>query len=207
MARPQGHTPEEFLDAAIAIANSEGLDALTARRLGAEMGVSYTAVYTYFENRNALIASIVNRMSQEIISEIVVMDSASTRDVIVGIGMATRRVLSQHPLLVPAFATVDAGDAGDESTVIATIAGLLRSAGLQGDDLVLAYRALESYILGSAIFDLGAAPRHLTIRRRRYQSTGVAEFVAVAKSDRSMAAHNEAAFKLGLERLLDGLGL
>ena len=58
MARPQGHTAEEFVDAAIAIVDAEGLEALTFRRLGAEMGVSYTTVYTYFETREQLVAAL-----------------------------------------------------------------------------------------------------------------------------------------------------
>ena len=57
MVRPREHTREEFVDAAIRIVDAEGLEALTLRRLGSEVGVSFTALYTYFSTREDLIAA------------------------------------------------------------------------------------------------------------------------------------------------------
>ena len=51
-------THSDFLDAAMRIVDAEGLDALTFRRLGEEIGVSYTAVYTYFESRQDLVEEL-----------------------------------------------------------------------------------------------------------------------------------------------------
>jgi AcrR family transcriptional regulator len=206
MARPQGHTAEEFVDAAIAIVDAEGLEALTFRRLGAEMGVSYTTVYTYFENREQLVAALVNKMTQDIIRE-VNPTGDSPHEVILAIGIAARRALAMHPLLVPAFASVstDVGEADNGATMV--VVNQLERAGLAGPEIPRAYRAIESYVFGAAIFDFGAAPRHLSIRRRRYRRTGHPEFMEVSRSDRVVELHNEESFTFGLDRLLAALGI
>jgi AcrR family transcriptional regulator len=204
MVRPSEHSREEFLNAALAIVDAEGLEALTLRRLGAEVGVSYTAVYTYFENRDTLIGTLVNNLSAEIITGVKI-SGTTPHEIILAIGIATRQTLSNHPLLVPAFTHAGAEMEEEESSTISIIATLLEQAGLSGKDLVLAYRAIESFVLGSTVFDLGAAPQHLSTRQRRYRASNHPDFMAVAKTDKSLNAHNEEAFVLGLAGLLTAL--
>ena len=206
MARPAVHTREEFLNAAMQIVDSEGLDALTLRRLGSAVGVSYTAVYTYFENRDQLIGALVNNLSAEIVNGVKITGT-TPREMILSIGIATRQTLATHPLLVPAFTLAGTEEEEGESSTISIIATLLEHAGLTGKDLVLAYRAIESYVLGSTVFDLGAAPHQLTTRQRRYRQSKHPDFVAVAKTEKSLHAHNEEAFVLGLTGLLTALGV
>lgn len=205
MVRPREHTHEEFVDAAMRIVDAEGLDALTARRLGKEVGVSYTAVYTYFATREDLMGALVDRLSAEIVADIAPR-SESVRDQLLAISGSSRRALARHPNLAGVFATAT-GDAttGNEATLY--VVGLLEQAGLSGRDLVTAYRIIESYVFGSTVFDLGAAPQHLSIRRRRYAFTGHPDFTAVAKSDKAIGEHNDEAFERGFELLLDGLDI
>lgn len=206
MARPSVHSREEFLQAALAIVDSEGLDALTLRRLGNEVGVSYTAVYTYFKSREELIGALVNNLSAEIVSGVKITGT-TPREVILAIGVSTRETLSRHPLLVPAFTHAGTDETEGDTSTISMIAPLLEQAGLTGKELALSYRAIESYVIGSTVFDLGAAPRHLSTRLRRYRQSKHPEFMAAAKTEKSLSAHNEEAFTLGLSSLLAGLGI
>ena len=205
MVRPREHTHEEFVDAAIRIVDAEGLDALTARRLGKEVGVSYTAIYTYFATRENLMGALVDRVSAEVISG-VVPRGESARDQLVAIALSARRALARHPQLAAVFASA-ASDAQQGNVATLYAVGLLEQAGLSGRDLVNAYRMIESYVFGASIFDFGAAPEHLAIRRRRYAFTGHPDFKAVAKSDKAIGEHNDEAFERGFEILLDGLGI
>lgn len=206
MARPSEHSREDFIAAALHIVDSEGLDALTLRRLGSELGVSHTAVYTNFENRDQIVAALVNQMGSEIVAGVAV-DGVTPHDILMAVGMATRRAMGKHPLLVPAFAQADSDIDEGEYSSIQLVSGVLAQAGLHGEKLSLAYRAIESYILGATIFDLGAAPRHLAIRRRRYKRSSHPDFAAAAKTEKTMAAHNDEAFVLGLNSLLTALGV
>jgi AcrR family transcriptional regulator len=206
MVRPSQHSREEFLDAALAIVDSEGLEALTLRRLGNEVGVSYTAVYTYFTSREELIGTLINNLSAEIVLG-VIATGTTPREVILAIGISTRETLSRHPLLVPAFIQAGTDETEGETSTISIIVPLLELAGLTEKNLALAYRAIESYVLGSTVFDLGAAPQHLTTRQRRYRASKHPEFVAAAKTEKTLSAHNEEAFILGLTGLLTTFGL
>jgi AcrR family transcriptional regulator len=205
MARPREHTHEEFVDAAIRIVDTEGLDALTVRRLGKEVGVSYTAVYTYFATREDLMVALVGRVSADLISGFVARGE-SVRDQLITMALTVRRALAGHPHLAGAFVSAANGAShGNEATLL--VVGLLEEAGLRGRRLAVAYRIIEGYVFGTSVFDLGAAPRHLSIRCRRYAMTGRPEFEAIATSDRAIEEHNDEAFRLGFELILDGLGI
>lgn len=205
MARPREHTHDDFIDTAIRIVDEEGLDALTLRRLGAEVGVSFTAMYTYFPSRDHLIAALIDRMATEIISEIEPAGD-SVKEQLVSVAVASRRALSRHPRLAATFVVSTAPAPGGNAATLAVVA-LLEQAGLSGLDLVRAYRIIESYVFGSSTFDFGAAPEHLSIRRQRYCDTGHPAFRAVATSDKAIEAHNDEAFLHGFDLLLSALGI
>ena len=205
MVRPREHSRDDFLDAAIRIVDAEGLEALTLRRLGPEVGVSYTAVYTYFSAREDLIAALVDRISEEIIAGIA-PSGDSARDQLIAIAMSSRRALARHPRLATVYVS-DQSDAVVGTHATLSVVALLESSGIKGRDVVTAYRVLENYVFGSTIFDFGAAPNHLSIRRRRYRATSHPEFKAVGLSDNAVGQHNDEAFVLGLSSLLKGLGV
>ena len=53
---------ERILDAAEAIASSEGVGKLTMRRIGAELGNDPTAVYRHFRNKQELLVHLADRL-------------------------------------------------------------------------------------------------------------------------------------------------
>ncbi|ROP42192.1 TetR/AcrR family transcriptional regulator C-terminal domain-containing protein [Saccharothrix texasensis] len=62
----QASTRGHVLRAAIAIADAEGLDAVTMRRLAAELGVGPMSLYRHVENKDELVA----RMADEVFGEL-----------------------------------------------------------------------------------------------------------------------------------------
>ena len=68
-AKPKPRQPlsrERIVDTAIALVDAEGLDALTMRRLGAELGMDPMAVYYYVPNKAALLDAVVEAVMAEI---------------------------------------------------------------------------------------------------------------------------------------------
>jgi len=68
-ATPKPRQPlsrERIVDTAIALVDAEGLDALTMRRLGAELGMDPMAVYYYVPNKAALLDAVVEAVMAEI---------------------------------------------------------------------------------------------------------------------------------------------
>lgn len=63
MDRPvhKGITPQRVVDAAFKIVDADGADALTMRRLGAELGVAAMAIYNHFPDRSAILDAIAEK--------------------------------------------------------------------------------------------------------------------------------------------------
>jgi TetR/AcrR family transcriptional regulator, tetracycline repressor protein len=53
---------DTILDTAAGLIASDGMAALTMRRVGAELGVDHTAIYRYFGNKDAMLVALVDRM-------------------------------------------------------------------------------------------------------------------------------------------------
>lgn len=207
MSRPQNFKKEDFVNAALRIIDAEGLDALSFRRLGTDMGVSYTAVYTYFESKDSLVTALMGQILDAMLGEIDFSGSSSPHEKLMQVGLSLRQLLSQHPLRVTAFMSTATGPGGEADQGLLAVVGIMEEAGIPRDQIARTYRVYESYLLGATAFDFSAAPDHLSSRRRRYKDSKHPAFVEVAKSEKSVFAHNEDAFAYGLERLLRGLGI
>ena len=57
-------TTSQAVDVAISVANTDGLDAVTVRRLAAELGISGMAVYTHVGSRDDLLVLMVDRRTR-----------------------------------------------------------------------------------------------------------------------------------------------
>jgi TetR/AcrR family transcriptional regulator, tetracycline repressor protein len=69
-ARFEGLDTERILHAAMTIVDTEGIEALSMRRLGKSLGVDPMAIYYYVPNKKALITGLVQRVFGEIASEL-----------------------------------------------------------------------------------------------------------------------------------------
>ena len=206
MGRPQTYGREEFIEVALKIVDAEGLEALTLRRLGREVGASATAAYTHFNSREDLVSALVNKLLKEMVTSIS-FSGKTPHDKLMEIGQSIRTVLLRHPFWVSTFLTVSTDAEEDAARAFQIVVELLEEAGLSGDDLVVAYRILESFMFGITAYDLGRAPDQHVVRRRRYKRTRHPAFVNVARSDRAIALHSEEAFTTGLTKLLTALGI
>ena len=59
--RPKKLDLEEIVDAALAVLDSDGIDAVSFRRLGSDLGVSHMTLYTYFDSKDDLLNAMVGR--------------------------------------------------------------------------------------------------------------------------------------------------
>ena len=64
---------------------------------------------------------------------------------------------------------------------------------------------IESYTMGSSMFDMAAAPHHFEIRRERYRRLDSPAFDGASVSPERVSEISEAAFALGLSTILDHL--
>lgn len=70
MPYPSKITPQGVIDAALALVESEGAEALSLRRLAGNLGVTANALYRYFDSREDLLAASADAFVQRLITAI-----------------------------------------------------------------------------------------------------------------------------------------
>lgn len=135
-------TREELLDAALAIVDSEGLPALTMRRLAAAVGVEAMSLYYHVPHKEALLDGVVDRMRSEMRLPETAPDDWT--DALEAIFAEYRRVLAAHPNMLPLAArrTDSAGASGLEYLI---------AEGVAPDDAVELYQSLVAFTIGYSV--------------------------------------------------------
>ena len=202
-----GLSRELVLAAARRIADAEGVDHLTMRRLAAELGVLPNALYTYVPDKEALLDALIDDLLADIEA-----DGPATgdwRDGLVRVMDSSRRLLLAHPQLVPVF--LARPGLGPNAARLGEITfGLLRRGGLEGERAVEAFRALLIYSLGFAAFQARRLPEEAGARSARAEAAfaslpadGFPEMRRLARHLASPATDHQ--FHTGLRWLLDGI--
>ena len=151
--RAQGRVPlsrELVLDTAVKLADRGGLESLSMRKLGQELGVEAMALYYYFANKDEVIDGIVDLVFSEIDLH---ASGADWKTAMRQRAISVRDVLLRHRWAIglmesrrkPGPANLRHHDA---------VIGSLRSAGLDMPTIAHAYSLLDSYIYGFALFTM-----------------------------------------------------
>ena len=211
---------ERVLQAAVALAERNGFEALTMRKLADELGVGVMSLYHYFGNKDELLDAMVDIVFGEI--ELPPTD-VDWRTAMRRRALSTREVLNRHRWAVglmesrrtPGPASFRLHDA---------VLGCLREAGFSVELTIQAYSVLDAYIYGFALqeksvpFDdaegaaaiAGEQARRFAERAAAERSAALAEeFPYLAEVVAGHVAHVgydfAAAFEYGLDLILDAL--
>jgi len=138
---------DRVLGAAIALADAGGIESLTMRRLGEELGVEAMSLYNHVANKDDLLDGMVD----DVFSEIdLPSGTADWRTAMRERAISAREVLSRHPW---ATALMDSRTAPGPATLRHhdTVIGTLREAGFSIELAAHAFSALDSYTYGFAM--------------------------------------------------------
>ncbi|MCK2215046.1 TetR/AcrR family transcriptional regulator C-terminal domain-containing protein [Actinomadura sp. ATCC 31491] len=152
--RPAVLTVERIVAAAVRVLDAEGLEALTMRRLGAELGVAAMSLYRHVPSREALLAEVVNRLFAEAATD---PGEAAWPEALTGFARSYRRVLLAHPNAVPLLA-VHPVDVELGTALLAGLLGAFARAGVAGEEATTAVQSVAVYVLGHALAQVGAPP-------------------------------------------------
>lgn len=195
------HSRADYVAAALAIIDEQGLAGLTTRSLGDRLGVHGTAVYRHFQSIDELVDAVLNEVIGQI-TDAPETDLGTPRERLTATMVATRRAFAEHPnIIVPFLSSSGLFPRGAEITW--RVLNDLAAMGLQGRDLAEALQMLESYLIGSIAFDYAGAPDHLEIRRVRRRMLAHEAFDPLTRTPEQIGELNEAAFALGCIALLD----
>jgi AcrR family transcriptional regulator len=202
---------ERILDVAVRLADEEGLESLTMRRLARELGVEAMSLYNHVNNKQDLIGGMVDVVVDEFELpsgdhdwETAVRTYAiSAHDTLLRHEWACNLVLSP-----PERPSSMVGRLRNMEWLL----GQLRSAGFSADATYHAYHAIDSHIYGFTLWQLGhqvtradienlAATflRELPISDYPHAAEHVQQHMEAAPGDGARA------FEFGLNLILDGL--
>jgi TetR/AcrR family tetracycline transcriptional repressor len=147
--RVQPLTRRRILEAALRVVDTEGLPSLNMRRIGAELGVRAMALYRHVENKDALVAGVVDLMFED-------LSGAGRGDDVIAIVRrffhSLHDVLTAHPNALPLVAA-SALQRGNARAQTEAVVQALREAGVA--DAWGVFHAFASFTLGYALLEVG----------------------------------------------------
>ena len=141
--------------AALAVVDRDGLEALSMRRLGAELGVEGMAVYRYFPNKAAVLAGVVEMLLAELV--IPPPSKVAWTEVFRDVSRAYRALLLRHPHAIPLLAALPLTDPA-AARAAGSVMALLRAAGFDAESALRTLATITSYVVGVAQWEVGTAP-------------------------------------------------
>lgn len=138
---------ERVLETAVVLAQREGLEALTMRRLADELGAGAMTVYHYVPNKEALLDRMVDVVFGEI--ELPTTD-ADWKTALRRRALSTRMALNRHRWAVGLMESRTTP--GPNSLRLHdAVLGVLREAGFSVEQAIQAYSVQDAYIYGFAL--------------------------------------------------------
>jgi TetR/AcrR family tetracycline transcriptional repressor len=148
-------TRERIIDAALQIMDTEGLGAVTMRRVAREVGVEAMSLYNHVHDKDDLLNGVVEHVMREFPfpQEHASGDWLETgRDVARG----WRNLLRAHPSAIQLFAERKSPIASEDGLRPMDVAlTALRNAGLSERDAVQAFHTIGGYIFGYVMMETG----------------------------------------------------
>ncbi len=192
---------ERIVRAAILLADEDGLDTVSMRRIGHRLGVEAMSLYNHVPNKDAVLDGMVDRLVEQI--ELPPRD-APWRAAILGRALAARRVILAHPWarrLVVARSTTSRAILG----YMDGIAGAFLAGGFSNQLTHDATHLISSRVLGFTqdIFDPNEIPPEGA--RLWTEALGSGAYPRLAASLDGVTHDDEREFVFGLELILDGL--
>ena len=162
MVSGRGLTREKILATALRLIDEEGLPALSMRRLGQELGVEAMALYKHVSSKQALLDGVVDLTMAGLHAP---TDDAAERSAgesddltalggLSGIFRSLRRLLQEHPNVLPLLASRPFGSAEGLAWAGEALA-LLRAGSLSETVVLSSFHALLGFTLGYAFLEAG----------------------------------------------------
>ncbi|MGW5386437.1 TetR/AcrR family transcriptional regulator C-terminal domain-containing protein [Nocardia sp. NPDC003963] len=211
-ARTSGLDREQIVRAAVSILDKEGLDALSMRRLGAELGAGATSVYWHVANKNELLELALDQI-WGLVDDAGLDRAAGLRELLSTFAYNFRGALLAHPWAATLIGQIPA--VGPQAfRLTERLRTAFADAGFRGLDVYLASGTVTSFVLGQVVPLIamekahgGPVDREQVMRILDELSTDYPQMRADYRTlmPQDSAVGNAIGFDFGLLCLLDGL--
>jgi AcrR family transcriptional regulator len=201
-------TRERVMTAAIELADRDGIESISMRKLAQELGVEAMSLYTHVRNKNDLL----DGMTDAVISQIPMSaDGAGWKASLRQLALAARSIMLRHPW---APRTVETQTAPGPAALhyVNSVLGILREGGFSIAQTHHALHILGSRVLGftQALFDDSGdlepeAAAHLASELSASHPYVVEMALAVTHGGTLGLCDDDTEFEFALDFILDGL--
>ena len=146
-------TRESAVAAALDIVTRDGVEALSMRRLGRELGVDPMAVYHYIPSKQALFDELV----AAVWSELELPGEGAWDQQLRELGRAVRSLLTRYANALPIIATRSGMGSGSLAALDRGVA-ILTAAGMEAREALEVLSVASSWLIGHALAEVGRPP-------------------------------------------------
>ena len=205
---------DRVLRAAVSLADREGIDSLSMRRVGTELGVEAMSLYNHVANKEDLLDGMLDVVLGEI--EPALEDEGDWRRVFHDRALSARRALQRHPWASEVIAS-RINPTPSMLAYLDSMIGVVRRAGFSLDLTHHAMHTLGSRALGfsqelfeeSGDVDVDPATMDLMVKQMAAQFPYAAEIATKVRHDNESVVgagcDDQFEFEFGLNLILDGL--
>ncbi|MBT2525376.1 TetR/AcrR family transcriptional regulator [Streptomyces sp. ISL-99] len=209
-----GLTLERIVAAAVAIADAEGMDAVSMRRLSTELGTGTMSLYRYVPGKAELLDLMVDRVQGEPLDAVDAREPVDWRTAVESMARTHLDLLRRHPWLLKLNqARTVLGPTAVRGLEV-SLAGL-QDMGLGDQELLSTIITVQSFVIGvarmeaeavEAAKETGLSHEEFWGRQLPYLERAMAsgEFPLVAALDENSFATDFDHFGFGLRRLIAG---
>jgi len=191
-----------ILEAAVRFVDREGLEALSMRKLGSELGVEAMSLYNHVPNKGALLDGMVEVLLGEL--EVPPEDEGWEKRVREAF-QAFRRLAHEHPNVFPLLINRPP-DTMDGVWLVEEFLRTLRGAGFDPDTALHAFRALSSYTSGYTMAEIRGFAMEPAGARLGAVTLSPDDFPNIHELDAPLReVDHDAEFEFGLDLILAGL--
>ena len=190
------------LEAAVGFADREGLEALSMRKLGAELGVEAMSLYNHVPNKDALLDGMVEVLLGEFE---VPPENAGWEERVREAYRGFRRLARRHPNVFPLL-VVRPPDTMDGVWLVEEFLKTMRGAGFGPTTALHAFRTLSAYATGYAMAEIRGFAMEPGGGRDGAAALPADEFPHIAGLGEKLdEVDRDAEFEFGLDLILTGL--
>jgi AcrR family transcriptional regulator len=196
---------DRIVSAALVLVDAEGLEALSTRRLAAELGVTGPSLYNHMGTKEELLDEVVDTVLAGVDTSMFADLSATNpewRPALDSWARNYQKTIAAHPNIVPVLAT-GLGRRPNGLRIADAVFGGLVSSGWPRREASSVGAVMRYFVLGSALGSFASGfPADAAVYSNNYPHLDGAHLLA-ARQQRV----DKRAFDVGLQALLDGLEL
>ena len=191
-----------ILEAAVRFVDREGLEALSMRKLGAELQVEAMSLYNHVPSKAALLDGMVEVLLGELR---IPPENLPWEERVREAYRGFRRIAQEHPNVFPLLVTRPPNTM-DGAWLVEEFLETLAEAGFEPRTALHAFRALSGFATGYAMAEIRGFAMEPSGPRSGASVLPSEEFPRISELDRDLGAiDRDAEFEFGLDLILCGL--